>query len=127
MINLDLSLIILKHPDANSKEHFLTTFFPINWVVEFNSDKVSYTDLSSTGRLQTIRNPSRIELLLQSYNSESYKPVEFAIANHTRDVIRPFLVGFDFLPINGTIMLDHNEETAFQATSKTLNDYSRYV
>lgn len=125
--NLDSSLIILKNPDAYSKSHFLTTFFPVNWVVEFNSNKVSYTYLSSTGRLQSIRNPSLIDSLLQYYNSEDYKPVEFAIVNHTRDVIRPYLMGFDFLPVNQTIMQDHNDETAFQTTPKTLDDYAADV
>ncbi|MBK9256087.1 MAG: hypothetical protein IPM42_11405 [Saprospiraceae bacterium] len=111
--NLDSCLIILKSPDKYTKSYFLKLFFPINSVAEFNSNKVSFNNLTSSGKFQSIRNEALIDSLFHYYNSEPYKPVENAIINHTRDVIRPYLMGFDFIPIHQDPLKSHDDENLF--------------
>jgi len=125
--NLDSSLIILKSPNEYSKAHFLKKFFPINWVVEFNSNKISFNNLSSTGKFQSINNEALIDSLFHYYNSEHFKSVENAIINQTRDVIRPYLMGFDFLPVNQKPLKNHDDERSFNTTPKDLKGYAQDV
>jgi len=125
--DLDSSLIILKSPSDYTKAHFLQKFFPINQTVNFNSSKISFNNLSASGKLQAIKNEALIDSLFQYYNYDNYMSTEAAIVNHTRDVIRPYLMGFDFLTINSERLKNHNEETAFNFELKSLEDYSGEV
>ncbi|WP_332913847.1 hypothetical protein [Algoriphagus boritolerans] len=52
---------------------------------------------------------------------------EEAIINHTRDVIRPFLMEFDFLTINQANTQNHDDETAYSFELKSLEDYAGEV
>lgn len=122
--NLDSSLIILKNPNSFSKTHFLNKLFSINMTVSFNSNKVSFNYLSSSDKLQAIKSEALIDSLFKYYNSEQFKSVEDAMINHTRDVIRPYLMGFDFIPIGRESIQNHDDETEFYIKQKSLEDYS---
>lgn len=122
--NLDSSLFILKNTNRYSKADFLKTFFPINRTVGFNSNKVSFNYLTSSDKLQAIKSEVLIDSLFAYYNSEQFKSIEDAMINHTRDVIRPYLMGFDFLPIGQESGQNHDDETEFSVKQKTLEDYA---
>lgn len=122
--NLDSSLFILKNTNRYSKADFMKTFFPINRTVGFNSNKVSFNYLTSSDKLQAIKSEALIDSLFAYYNSEQFKSIEDAMINHTRDVIRPYLMGFDFLSIGQESVLNHDDETEFSVKQKTLEDYA---
>jgi len=125
--DLDSCLVILKDHQSYSKAYFLQLFWPIHRTAEFNSNKVSFDNLFSSGKLQNIKNNLLIDSLSHYYSSDSYKSVEDAIVNHTREVIRPYLMGFDFLPITQDLMNGHNNEKLFNTMPKSLKDYSEDI
>lgn len=125
--DLDSCLVILKDHQSYSKDYFLKLFWPIHRTLEFNSNTVSFDYLFSSGKIQNIKNNLLIDSISHYYNSALYKNVESAVMNHTREVIRPYLMGFDFLPIKRDYMSVHNDEKSFNTPLKSLKDYTEDI
>ena len=122
--SLDSCLIVLKNPKAYSKRYFSELFFPINQTVDFISNKTSFNSLTTSGKLQKLKNNTLIDSLSYFYTIDGYKNIESAITNHTRDIIRPYLMGFDFITINDKMMNAYSDDDSFFTEPKTLDDYA---
>jgi hypothetical protein len=102
-------------------------FWSIHRTIEFSSNTVSFNNLFSSAKLQNIKNHLLIDTISHYYNPEYYENVENAIINHTREVIRPYVMGFDFFPIKRDYMSVHNDEKSFNTTTKSLKDYTEDI
>lgn len=122
--SLDSSLIILKAPEKFTKEEFSQKLFPINRTIHLELEKSSFNNLSETGKLQLISNEMLLDSLINYYNKENFLSVEDAIINHTREIIRPYLMGFDFILMNAPELVEIDDDSKFSIPSKSIQDYA---
>lgn len=122
--SLDSCLMILKDPEGFSKQEFSDKLFPINRTANLELENITFTNLSDTGKLQLISNDALIDSLINYYNMELFLPVEDAIINHTREVIRPYLMGFDFVRLDAPELGDIDDVSKFTIPSKSIRDYA---
>ena len=122
---LDSCLIILKNPNAYSKEYFAELFYNINYTLSFEFNRISFNDISNSGKLKLIKKVELTDSLIHYYDEGSFKPVEEAINNHTRENIRSYTMGYDFLLMRHDI--DKNLASEFNIETKSLLEYSSDV
>jgi len=122
---LDSSLIILKNPSVFSKAKFQEYFTHTNYTLGFNFNKITFDELSNTGKLKLISSPELVDSLTIYYNPRNYRLVEDAITQHTRDNIRTYTLGFDFMHLE--IESDVPKASDFDIEEKSLLDYSQDI
>jgi len=122
---LDSSLIMLKNPNAYSKKHFSELFGNMNYTLGFDFNQITFNEISNSGKLKLIKNQKLIDSLFRYYDYGVFKPVEDAINFHTRDNVRSYTMGYDYM------ILPHDIETNFPSEfnikPKSLLDYSSDV
>lgn len=118
---LDSCLIILKDYKNYDKDYFSRLFASTNYTTYFEYNRITFDEMAIAGKLAYIKNETLIDSLLLYFDPRSYKPVEDAIANHTRDNIRTHTLGFDFMDINDE--LDFYTPNDFNLNTKSLDDY----
>jgi len=119
---LDSCLIILKEPKKYTIEKFQRLFINTNYTISFAFNRVTFDEFSGSGKLKKLDNTILSDSLINYYGDTRYKRVEEALANHVRDNIRPYTLGFDFLNFNDE--LDNHKSSDFNINKKSLNDYS---
>ena len=119
--NLDSCLFILKEPEKNSVSDFENLFHTINYTSTFNFNKVTFNELSNSGKLKQLKIIGLSDSLINYYNQSLYKTVEEALVQHVRDNVRAYTLNFDYLNFNDT--LDIHKASDFNIKKKTLKDY----
>jgi hypothetical protein len=122
---LDSCLIILKNPNAYSKDYFSGLFVYMNYTLNFDFNQITFNEISNSGKLKLIKNGVLTDSLFQYYDTGNYKPVEEAINFHTRDYVRSYTMGYDYLILPHDV--DKNLASDFNIETKTLSDYSSDV
>lgn len=122
---LDSCLIILKNPSDYSLEKFDNFFSYTNYTISFDYSSESFDELSKQGKLKLIRNSKLPDSLVSYYGNKNYQGVEEALANHTRDNLRAYTTGFDFL--NSTDDISNYKASDFGIKRKTLENYRNDV
>jgi len=118
---LDSCLIILKNPKNYSIDQFDEFFHFTNYTSTFSYNRITYDELSSSGKLKQIKNSKLSDSLISYYSYNKYQNVEAALADHVRDNIRMYTLDFDFMHLNDD--LDTYKASDFGIKSKTLEDY----
>jgi len=122
---LDSCLIILKSPNAYTKDHFARLFANMNYTLNFDYNQITFNEISNSGKLKLIKKEDLTDSLFQYYDPGNYKPVEDAINFHTRDNVRSYTMGYDYLFFYHDV--DRNLASDFNIETKTLADYSSDV
>ncbi|TDQ15082.1 hypothetical protein DFQ04_2968 [Algoriphagus boseongensis] len=122
--SLDSSLIILKAPDRFTKKEFSSKLFTVNQTTHLEIEKSTFTSLSETGKLASISNGQLLDFIINYYNREYFLSIEDAIINHTREIIRPYLMGFDFILMDAPDLEGIDEVSKFTIPSKSIQDYA---
>lgn len=122
---LDSCLVILKNPESYSKDHFSELFANINFTLNFEFNQITFNEISNSGKLKLIKKAELTDSLFHYYDFGSFKPIEDAINFHTRDNVRSYTMGYDFLQLRHDV--DKNLATEFNIKTKSLLDYSSDV
>jgi len=122
---LDSCLIILKNPNAYSKDYFSRLFSNMNYTLPFEYNQITFNEMSNSGKLKLIKNQVLTDSLFHYYDDKNFKAVSDALNFFTRDNIRSYTMGYDFMILTGN--LDNYSETEFKIEQKSLMDYSSDV
>ena len=122
---LDSCLIILKDPQNYSMDSFDNFYHYINYTISFEYSAESFDELSNQGKLKLINNYKLSDSLISYYGNTNYKNVEAALVDHTRDNLRAYSTGFDFLSVDDD--QDNYKASDFGIKRKTLDDYRKDV
>ncbi|MET1260554.1 DUF6090 family protein [Flagellimonas sp. DF-77] len=122
---LDSCLMILKNPKDHTLEKFDDFFRYTNYTISFEYSSESFDELSKQGKLKLISNDQLVDSLISYYGNSNHKGIEEAMVNHTRDNLRVYTTGFDFL--NSIDDLDNYKAADFGITRKKLEDYRNDV
>ena len=122
---LDSCLIILKNPNAYSKDYFSRLFSNMNYTSNFEFNQITFNEISNSGKLKLIKNQTLVDSLFKYYDNSSFKPVEEALNFHTRDNVRSYTMGYDYMVLGRDI--DKNPASDFNIQPKSLTDYSSDV
>lgn len=122
---LDSCLTILKNPNAYSKDYFSRLFTNMNYTLSFEFNQITFNEISNSGKLKLIKNQTLVDSLFKYYDYSSFKPVEDALNFHTRDNVRSYTLGYDYMVLGHDI--DKNPASDFNIEPKSLMDYSSDV
>lgn len=119
---LDSCLIILKNPQAYSKDYFSRLYSNINYTTPFEYNQITFNEMSNSGKLKLIKSKVLTDSLFHYYDDNNYKSVLDALNIFTRDNVRPYNIEYDFLIMPNN--LDNYSVSEFNIEQKSLMDYS---
>ncbi|MFY0603552.1 MAG: hypothetical protein JXQ93_06350 [Flavobacteriaceae bacterium] len=119
--NLDSSLLILKELANFSVKDFEDKFHYINYTSTFNFNRVTFNEISNSGKLKQLNNTVLSDSLINYYSQSLYKVVEEALVHHVRSNIRTHTLGFDYLDFKDE--LETYKASDFNIKKKTLKEY----
>jgi hypothetical protein len=121
--NLIFGLKVLANDTLSTKEEFLDHFQSIYYTVNFVQTRGAFEALISSGKLQLISNQKILDSLTAYYNDNGYKPWDNSLTEYTRNIIIPYLLNFDHIPIG----VDYNPVDISKSSipGKTLTDYKQ--
>lgn len=101
-------------PKAEFDEKFAT----ILSLPTFTQKRTSFENLASSGKLELIENQALLNQLITYYNAE-YDGWNTAMQDYTRNIIAPYLMEFDYIPVtsNGSDDVKKYIEEKFGADS----------
>jgi len=122
---LDSCLIILKNPRDYSKDYFSGLFSYMNYTLPFEYNQITFNEMSNSGKLKLIKNEALVDSLFHYYDSNNYIAVSDALNLHTRETIRSYTMGYDFMVLPH--VFDTYSESEFNIKPKSLTDYNSDV
>ena len=109
------------------KEKFIDHLQYLSSIMSFDPIRGTFDGLISSGKIELIRNQNLLEGLFSYYNSNVYTAWDGALKDYSRNVIMPYILGFDHIS-NATDENDgtdftHFDVSKFSVPSKTIDDY----
>ncbi len=105
------------------KEEFMDRFQYLSEVINFNPTRGTFDGLISSGKIELIYNQNLLEDLFSYYNDSDYRLWDSALKDYSRNVIIPYILGFDHIPngnVEDYIQIDISK---FTVPSKSIDDY----
>lgn len=118
---------VLSNEIEAPKEKFIDNLQHLSSIMSFDPIRGTFDGLMSSGKIELIRNHNLLEALFSYYNSNVYKAWDSALKDYSRNVIMPYILGFDHIS-NATDKNDgtdftHFDVSKFSVPSKTIDDY----
>lgn len=114
-----------------SREELMLNLNSLLTLTNFDQNRTTFTNILSSGQIETIQNQALTDSLTKYYNFE-YKGWDTALRDYTRNIIAPFMLNFDHIP-QANIKdknFDHFTQIDFNQSKiapKTLDDYRNEV
>ena len=119
---LDSCLIILKNPNAYSKVYFSGLFNNMNYTLPFKYNQITFNEMSNSGKLKFVKNAVLTDSLFHYYDQNNYQAVSDALIFFTRENVRSYTIGYDFMVLPDDF--DNNSASEFNIEEKSLAEYS---
>ena len=107
-------------------DEFLDKFYHLSELIHFNPTRGTFDGLISSGKIELINNHNLLDNLFSYYNANEYKGWDSALEDYSRNIIIPYLLGFDHIS-NGSLDegIDYVQFdiSKFNIPSKSLKDY----
>ena len=118
---------VLLNEIDDPKNEFFQKLQHISSLMNFNPTRGTFDGLISSGNIELISNQNLLEDLFSYYNSNVYSAWDSALKDYSRNVIMPYMLGFDHVPNNteednGTDFTQF-DISKFHVPRKSLNDY----
>ena len=124
--NLNFCVKVLSDEIDAPLDEFLDNFYYLSEVVDFSPTRGTFDGLISSGKIELINNHNLLDTLFSYYNANEYKGWDSALEDYSRNVIIPYLLGFDHIS-NGSLDegIDYIQFdiSKFNIPSKSLEDY----
>ena len=124
--NLIFCVKVLSSEIEAPKEEFFESFQFMSTTISFNPTKGTFDGLISSGKIELINNHNLLDTLFSYYNTNESKGWDSALEDYSRNVIVPYLLGFDHIS-NGSLDegIDYIQFdiSKFNIPSKSLEDY----
>lgn len=107
-------------------DEFLDNFYYLSELVDFNPTRGTFDGLISSGKIELINNHNLLDTLFSYYNANEYKGWDSSLEDYSRNVIIPYLLGFDHISngsLNEGIDYMQFDISKFNVPSKSLDDY----
>jgi hypothetical protein len=118
---------VLLNETDDPRNEFFKKLQHISSLMNFSPTRGTFDGLISSGNIELISNQNLLEDLFSYYNAYVYNAWDTASKDYSRNVIMPYMLGFDHIP-NNTEEDDGKEFTNFDISKfaiprKSLNDY----
>ena len=118
---------VLSNDIEAPKDEFFNRFQNMSSLMNFNPIRGTFEGLISSGKIELISNQNLLDDLFSYYNASVYIAWDSASKDYSRNVIMPYLLGFDHIP-NATEENEGQEFTQFDISKfsvpkKTIDDY----
>ena len=125
--NLVYCVNVLANEIEAPKEKFIDNLQYLSSIMSFDPIRGTFDGLISSGKIELISNQNLLEALFSYYNSNVYTAWDSALKDYSRNVIMPYILGFDHIS-NATDKNDgtdftHFDVSKFSVPSKTIDDY----
>jgi hypothetical protein len=125
--NLIFCVKVLSNEIEAPKEKFIDHLQYLSSIMNFDPIRGTFDGLISSGKIELISNQNLLEGLFSYYNSNVYTAWDSALKDYSRNVIMPYILGFDHIS-NATDKNDgtdftHFDVSKFSVPSKTIDDY----
>lgn len=120
---LIFSFKVLANDTVSTKEEFFEHFQSLYYTVNFVQTRGAFEALISSGKLQLISNQKILDSLTTYYNDNGYKAWDNSLTEYTRNIIIPYLLNFDHIPIG--FDLNPVDISNSLIPGKTLIDYKQ--
>ena len=131
-------LDVLSGETESDLEEFNQRFSSTMLMVTFNINKTTFNGITDSRSIDYIQNTSLVDSLNTIYNS-NYKGWDSANKDYTRNIIAPYLMKFNFLPITNYDRFKYNTGgfsdsdfskynlSKFEVKPKTISDFKKDV
>ena len=125
--NLVYCVNVLANEIEAPKEKFIDNLQYLSSIMSFDPIRGTFDGLISSGKIELISNQNLLDALFSYYNSNVYTAWDSALKDYSRNVIMPYILGFDHIS-NATDKNDgtdftHFDVSKFSVPSKTIDDY----
>lgn len=118
---------VLSNETEISEEEFFESFQHMSTTINFESTRSTFNGLISSGKIELINNQNLLDSLFSYYNESSISAWDGALKDYSRNIIMPYLLGFDHIPNASNEEegqhFTHFEISKFLVPQKTLDDY----
>ncbi len=121
--NLVLCVKVLSNEVVVTKEEFYDSFQYLSELITFNPIKGTFEGLMSSGKIELINNQKLLDALFSYYNASEYKGWDSSSRDYSRNVIIPYLLGFDHITNGDKKDFIQFDISKFTIPSKSIEDY----
>lgn len=125
--NLVYCVNVLANEIEAPKEKFIDNLQYLSSIMSFDPIRGTFDGLISSGKIELISNQNLLESLSSYYNSNVYTAWDSALKDYSRNVITPYILGFDHISNaidkNDGTDFTHFDVSKFSVPSKTIDDY----
>lgn len=125
--NLVYCVNVLANEIEAPKEKFIDNLQYLSSIMSFDPIRGTFDGLISSGKIELISNQNLLESLFSYYNSNVYTAWDSALKDYSRNVITPYILGFDHISNaidkNDGTDFTHFDVSKFSVPSKTIDDY----
>ncbi|MBT8265789.1 MAG: hypothetical protein KJP20_04530 [Bacteroidia bacterium] len=118
---------------GNSESHLLDfrkNLSPILSLTFFDQNKTTFNNIVSSGQIEVIQNKILADSITKYYNF-NYKGWDTAMLDYTRNIMAPFMLNFDHMPLASDGIENENftriDINHSKITPKTIKDYQEEV
>ena len=114
---------VLSNEIEAPKEEFSDRFQYISELINFNPIRGTFEGLVSSGKIKLINDQNLLDALFTYYNASEYRGWDSSLKDYSRNVIIPYLLGFDHISNGNVEDYIQFDISKFTVPSKSLDDY----